>query len=72
MYKHTYNEMIDAEVSRKLDEPVRLDRNGKICTEEVAHGCKVFTEIVRPDMCIVGDEVGSNLCMKGDGHIGGE
>ena len=28
--------------------------------------------MVHPEMCVVGDEVGGNLCMKGDGHIGGE
>ncbi len=33
---------------------------------------KVFYLLVRPDMCICGDEVGGNLSMKEDGHAGGQ
>ena len=43
-----------------------------VCMEKDALGCKVTHDILRPDMCIVGDEVGGNISMKGDGHAGGE
>ena len=66
------SEMVDAGVAIKLDKPVWMDRLGNLCSEEEAFGCKVFYKIVRPDMCLCGDEVGKNLSMKGDGHIGGK
>ena len=72
MYTHTMSEMVDAGVAIKLDKPVWMDRLGNICSEEEAIGCKVFYKLVRPDMCLCGDEVGGNLSMKGDGHIGGK
>ena len=45
---------------------------GNICNEDEAYGCKIFYELVRPDMCLCSDKVGANLSMKGDGHIGGK
>ena len=35
-------------------------------------GCKVTHQNIRPDMCTCGDEVGGNISMMGDGHVGGE
>jgi hypothetical protein len=35
-------------------------------------GLKVKVDLKRPDMCVVLDEVGSNLNMLNDGHIGGK
>ena len=72
MYDHTISEMIDCGVAVRLDEPVWMDRQGNICEEDEAFGCKVFHQLSRPDMCICGDEVGGNLSMKGDGHIAGK
>lgn len=72
MYHHAIQEMVDAGVAKKLDEPVWMTRDGKICVEREAFGCKVTHELVKPHLCICGDEVGGNLCMKGDGHIGGQ
>ena len=72
MYNHTMSEMVDAGVAKQLNKPVWMDRMGNICNEEEAFGCKIFYELVRPDMCLCGDEVGGNLSMKGDGHIGGK
>ena len=71
MYDHTISEMIECGVAIKLDTPVWMDRQGNICEEGAAFGCKVFHQLVRPDMCVCGDEVGGNLSMKGDGHIAG-
>ena len=72
MYSHTMSEMVDAGVAVKLDTPVWMNRSGEVCHEEEAYGCKVFHRLVRPDMCICGDEVGGNLSMKGDGHVVGQ
>jgi len=72
MYSHTMSEMVDAGVAVKLDSPVWMNRSGEVCEEEEAYGCKVFHRLVRPDMCICGDEVGGNLSMKGDGHVAGQ
>ena len=32
---------------------------------------KSHSSSIRHDICIIGDEVGGNLCMKGDGHVDG-
>ena len=66
MYNSIIDEMVEAGVAERLDEPVWMDRDGKICLEDDAFGCKVHHKIVRPDMCICGDEVGGNISMKGD------
>ena len=72
MYQHTIEEMVDAGVAQKLDEPQWMDRSGARCEEKYGLGFKVTHLITRPDMCICGDEVGGNISMKGDGHVGGE
>ena len=72
MYQHAIQEMVDAGVAKKLDEPVWITHDGKLCVEREAFGCKVTHELIKPHLCICGDEVGGNLCMKGDGHIGGQ
>ena len=71
MYKHTIIEMVEAGVARKLDEPTWMNRHGEVCDENESFGCKVTHQIIHPDMCLVGDEVGGNISMKGDGHVGG-
>ena len=73
MYDHIIEEMVDAGVAIKLDAPVWMNKEGEIVkNEEDAFGCKVSHQITRPEMCIVGDEVGGNISMKGDGHAGGQ
>ena len=39
--------------------------------ESEAYGCKVTSKFSRPDMVLLGDEVGGNIDMTGDGHIRG-
>ena len=56
MYDHCIKEMIEAGVAKRLDEPVWMDRYRNICNKNDAFGCKVFQQLVRPDMCICGDE----------------
>ena len=73
MYDHCAQEMVSAGVAITLDEPVWMAKNGVILdSSENAFGCKVTHWIVREDMCICGDEVGGNIYMAGDGHVGGE
>ena len=66
MYQHTYDEMVEVGVAIDCEEGVWVDKDGNCCDENESYGCKVFQKLIRPDMCIVGDEVGGNLCMKGD------
>ena len=40
--------------------------------EAAAFGCKCSHILRHPEYCVVLDEVGGNINMKGDGHIGGE
>jgi hypothetical protein len=49
-----------------------MDDQGKSVSENDSKGFKVKVKLTRPDMCIVMDEVGSNLSMMKDGHAGGE
>ena len=49
-----------------------MDQSRNIADEYYALGCKVTHDIIRPNMCVVGNEVGANISMKCDGHAGGE
>ena len=72
MYNHIIDELVDAKLAVKLDNPVWMNRSGEECDESEAFGCKVHHKIIRPELCFCGDEVGGNISMKGDGHNGGE
>ena len=61
MYKHCALEMEHAGVSKRLDEPIWMIRDGVECTANDAYGCKVTHAIIRPEMCLCGDEVGGNI-----------
>ena len=49
-----------------------MDREGTIVEEASAFRCKCSHLLTHPEYCIVLDEVGGNINMKGDGHIGGD
>jgi hypothetical protein len=75
MYDNHEEAMIEAGVAVSLPVPVWMDEYGNEVSEddkENAFGCKVRTELTRPDMCIVMDETGCNLSQKSDGNIGGK
>lgn len=61
------DELVHANIAVKLDTPVWQDADGNNCVEDEAVGCKVTHKIIKPEYCIVGDETGGNLSMKGDG-----
>ena len=71
MYEHTYEEMVSSGVAEKLTNPIWLDKEGNECDEDESFGCKVNYKLIHPNQCFVGDEVGGNISMKGDGHVGG-
>ena len=49
-----------------------MDTEGQICNKENSFGCMVQYRLLQPDRCFVGDEVGGNISMKGDGHVVGK
>jgi hypothetical protein len=72
MYDDIEDEMIEAGVAIRLDEPVWMDDKGNRVEENQSKGFKVKTRLTRADMCLVMDEVGCNLSMMKDGHAGGQ
>lgn len=60
MYEVIEEELIKARVAVRLPEPVWIDAEGNHVEECDAAGCKVNTDIVKPEICIVADEVGGN------------
>ena len=71
MYNQCIEQMVRAGVAKKRMEPAWMDEKGQVCDESQAYGCKVTHDLIHPDWCLVGDEVGGNISMKGDGHAGG-
>ena len=72
MYEDVEDEMVDAGVARKRDIPVWVDREGNLTNQDSAYGLKSQTELLKPDCCLVFDEVGSSTSMMKDGHMGGK
>ena len=70
MYTEVYDAMVECNVAIKLDDPVYKDQDGNICDELNAFGVKCTHEITQPVMCLVMDEVDSNLSQKGDRQLG--
>ena len=72
MYDDVYLAMVECGVAEKLEIPIFMDRDGNPTEDDSKiFGVKCTHTITHPDMCLVVDEVGSNLSQKGDGHIGG-
>eukprot|EP00957_Ditylum_brightwellii_P098401 7497117-Ditylum_brightwellii.AAC.1 len=72
MYDEVYQALVDCGAATSLDVPVYMDCDGnKVAAQSQAFGCKCTHVIDHPWMCLVVDEVGSNLSQKGDGHISG-
>ena len=72
MYDKIGEEMEDAKVAVRLAEPIWVDRDGNVCDEKDAFGCKVTHQIIHPEYVIVFDELGGNTSQKGDGNVGGQ
>ena len=61
MYDDVYECMVECGVAKKLDK-VSCEYQGNLVTKYV---------LVWPVMCLVVDEVGSNISQRGDGHVRG-
>ena len=74
MYLHIKDVLVnDSKIAIKLPTPVWVDRDGNIVNDEKqAYGCKTDIRIIKPEMAIMFDEVGSNLSQEGDNANGGE
>ena len=64
MYNQIYEIVKELEVSVKKEEPVLINRKGGAVTEADIIECKVAHGLIRPDMCIVMEEVGGNTSKK--------
>ena len=72
MYDEVYGALVECNVASKYEIPIYTTNNGSIATEwEEKFGLPCTHKIDHPEMCLVVDEVGSDLSQKGDGHIGG-
>ncbi len=71
MYEHTYKEMVTSGVAEKLTDPIWMDKEGNDYDEEESFGCRVRYKLLHPDQCFIGNKLGNNISMKGDGHVGG-
>ncbi len=74
MYSLVYDQMVDAGVARNLPVEESFWTNGsgeQVETEADASGCKVEVDIEHPEWILFGDEVGTDINQKDDGHIGG-
>jgi hypothetical protein len=70
MYEDIEEELVDAGLGVKLPPPpIWMDEKGNQVEEHLSVGMKVQTRLLRPDMCIVMDEVGCNINMTKDGHV---
>jgi len=61
MYDDVYECMVECGAARKLPEP----------SDQFVGDMKTKYELLHPAMCLVVDEVGSNISQRGDGHVTG-
>ena len=75
MYNLVYEQMIDSGLARRLleSEQYFVNENGEVVeSENDAFGKKIIVEITHPEWILFGDEVGTDISMKDDGHVGGQ
>ena len=74
MYGKVEEARIESNVAVRLPSPQRQDRDGNPYEEDDTQrfGCNVTSNITRPYVIFVADEVGANISQKEDGAIGGE
>jgi len=72
MYNEVYEAMTECKVASKRNHPVYETVDGSPASDwNEKFGIPCSHKIEHPEMCLVVDEVGSDLSQKGDGHIGG-
>ena len=72
MYNHIYSEKVDAAGAERLPTPIWMDHHGEECQKNDALGCLVTDRLNHSELCFVGDKVGGNTSMKGDGNARGK
>ena len=75
MYALVYEQMINSGVARRLPESEHYwtNENGeRVESENDAVGMKIEVEITYPEWILFGDEVGTDISQKDDGHVGGQ
>lgn len=69
MYNHIEHIMVKSKVAEYLDEPVVMNKSGKIVEDEKeGYRYKVPIKITRPDLCLVLDKCGCDISQEGDGR----
>lgn len=72
MYEEVYAAMTECKVASILEKPQYFTVDGEVAkTDNEKFGLPCTHMINHPEMCLVVDEVGSDLSQKGDGHVGG-
>ena len=61
VYNHTTHEMIDTDITVRLYVPSWMDRDGSVSEEEEAFGYIITNILMRPGMCIYGDDIERNI-----------
>ena len=75
MYNLVYEQMIASGLACRLPESEQyfVNKDGEVVeSENEAFGKKVIVEITHPKWILFGDEVGTDISMKDDGHVGGQ
>ena len=75
MYDLIYEQMINAGIAVELPEEEQywVDKDGEeLDSDENAVGLKVKVRITHPEWLLFGDEVGTDISQKDDGHVGGQ
>ena len=75
MYELIYEQMTNAGIAVELpeDEQYWVDKDGEeLDSDENAVGLKVKIKITHPEWLLFGDEVGTEISQKDDGHVGGQ
>ena len=72
MYGKVYDAMVECNVASKYETPIYTINDGSIATTwKKKFELPCTHKIDHPELCLVVDEVTSDLSQKGDGHIGG-
>ena len=71
MYDQCIAQMICDGVAKKWTPPVWMNSEGKECCQSEAFGYILTHNLIHIDWCLVGDKVGENISMKGDGRAEG-
>ena len=74
MYDNICDALLDCKIAVPFDQSVWMNKEGQSVSRDDNDriGMKVTIDIIRPDLCLLADEVGCNTCQKGDGHVGGK